>query len=129
MLENALRPLLSTLVLRSPAGRPYDATNTIWYTNFPEELQHCPDGWIARTPLESNARMEPEMNMETQIGEMARRIRTALGSRGEMTPADLEMTVDTSPQLLDFALGWLAREDKVEILSEDTGTKVRLKFN
>jgi hypothetical protein len=84
---------------------------------------------MARTPLESDAGAEPGMNMETQIGEMARRIRTALGSRGEMTPADLEMTVDASPQLLDFALGWLAREDQVEILSEDTGTKIRLKFN
>ena len=69
------------------------------------------------------------MNVQTQIGEMARRIRAALGSRGEMTPAELEMTVDTSPQLLDFALGWLAREDRVEILNEDTGTKVRLKFD
>jgi hypothetical protein len=60
---------------------------------------------------------------------MARRIRFALGSRGEMTPRELEMTVDASPQLLDFALGWLAHEDGVEIVSEDAGTRVRLKLN
>ena len=69
------------------------------------------------------------MSAETQINEMARRIRNVLGSRGEMTLADLEMTVDASPQLLDFGLGWLVRENKVEILSETAGTKVRLKFN
>jgi len=69
------------------------------------------------------------MSAETQIGEMARGIRNVLGSRGEMTLADLEMTVDASPQLLDFGLGWLVRENKVEILSETAGTKVRLKFN
>jgi hypothetical protein len=74
-------------------------------------------------------RVDGTKNVESQIAEMARRVWIALGSRGEMTPAELEMTVDASPQLLDFALGWLAREDKVEILSEDTGTKLRLKFN
>ena len=69
------------------------------------------------------------MSAETQINEMARRIRNVLGSRGEMTLADLEMTVDASPQLLDFGLGGLVRENKVEILSETAETKVRLKFN
>ena len=69
------------------------------------------------------------MSAETQIGKMARGIRNVLGSRGETTLADLEMTADASPQLLDFGLGWLVRENKVEILSETAGTKVRLKFN
>ena len=69
------------------------------------------------------------MNVETQIGEMARRTLIALGSRGEMAPLELEMTIDASPQLLDFALGWLVRNDKVEILTEDLGARVRLKFD
>jgi len=69
------------------------------------------------------------MNGETRIGEMARRTLIALGSRGEMAPVDLQMMVDASPQLLDFTLCRLIREDKVEILSEDTGTRIRLKLN
>ena len=69
------------------------------------------------------------MNEETRIGKMARRIWFALANRGEMTPGELEMTVDTSPQILDLALGWLAREGRVEILAENAGTKGRLQLN
>jgi hypothetical protein len=66
---------------------------------------------------------------QSEVSETARRIQCALGSHGEMSTHELEMTVDTSPQLLRFALGWLACEDKVEIVSADAETKVRLKFN
>ncbi|HEY2646137.1 MAG TPA: hypothetical protein VGI34_04165 [Candidatus Acidoferrales bacterium] len=68
------------------------------------------------------------MNLQTQVAETARRIRIALGRRGIMTPEELELTVDASPQILDSALGWLACEGLVELLSEDNRTKVRLKF-
>ena len=66
---------------------------------------------------------------KVQVGEMARRIRNALGSHGEMSAIDLEMMVGASSQLLDFALGSLAREDQVEIVSETDGTTIRLKFD
>jgi hypothetical protein len=62
--------------------------------------------------------MRPKMNAESQTGEMARKIWNALGSRGETTPTDPEMTVDASPPLLDFTHGWRVRENKVEILSD-----------
>jgi len=69
------------------------------------------------------------MIAQTQVDETARRIRIALGRRGEMTPEELEMTVDATPQLLDSALGWLACEGRVELLSGENCMKVRLKFN
>jgi winged helix-turn-helix protein DUF2582 len=73
--------------------------------------------------------MEPDMSMDAEIGEIARRVQTTLGCRGEMTPSDIQITVDVPPRLLGFALGWLACEDKVEIVDGEDGTKVRLKVN
>jgi len=64
------------------------------YIAFQLELQRRPDGLMHVRHLES---AELKMNVEAQTGEMARRVRTALGNRGEMTPADLEVTVDASP--------------------------------
>ncbi len=69
------------------------------------------------------------MDAQSQIGEMTRRIRIALGSHGEMSLADLEMTVDAPPQLLDSALGLLSCEGMVELHNEKDRTNVRLKFN
>lgn len=66
---------------------------------------------------------------DSEIGEIAKRVQTTLGCRGEMTPLDIEITVDVSTQLLDCALGWLACEDKVEFLNGDAETRVRLKLN
>jgi hypothetical protein len=68
------------------------------------------------------------MNLQTQITDTARRIRIALGARGEMTPEELELTVNASRRMLDSALGWLACEGTVELFREDNFTKVRLKF-
>ena len=41
-----------------------------------------------------------------------------LEAGGEMSSDELEIMVDVSPQMLERALGWLARDDQVEILSE-----------
>jgi hypothetical protein len=68
------------------------------------------------------------MNLQTQLAETARRIRIALGARGEMTPEELELTVNASRQILDSALGWLACEGIVEMHREDNFTRVRWKF-
>ena len=73
--------------------------------------------------------MRTNASMDVEIGEIARRVRTTLGCRGEMTPSDIEITVDAPPRSVDFALGWLACEDKVEILDGEGGIKVRLKIN
>jgi hypothetical protein len=46
-----------------------------------------------------------------------------------MTTAELEGMGDASPQLLDLALGRLARKDEVDILSAIHGTSIQLKVN
>jgi hypothetical protein len=51
----------------------------------------------------------------------------ALSSAGPLTLAQLKKKVDGSGELLSFGLGWLVREDKVEIIPERKSFRLRLK--
>jgi hypothetical protein len=50
-----------------------------------------------------------------------------LNDFGPQTLAQLKKRVNGSSELLGFALGWLAREDKIEISEEKKNFKVALK--
>ena len=66
------------------------------------------------------------MDINSQVGETAGKLWHALSS-GPLTLAQLKKKVNGSGELVSFGLGWLAREDKVEIVSEKKSFRVRLK--
>jgi hypothetical protein len=70
--------------------------------------------------------VEMEM-MREQVGEAAGKIWHALNDFGPQTTAQLKKKLNGSSELVDFALGWLAREDKVDISREKKTIKVALK--
>ena len=67
------------------------------------------------------------MEMKDQVGETAGKIWHMLSDLGPQTLAQLKKKVNGSGELVDFALGWLAREDKVDITLEKKSFKVTLK--
>jgi hypothetical protein len=68
-----------------------------------------------------------EMEINAQVGETAGRIWRLLDAEGPQTFPQLRKKLDGSGELLSFALGWLAREDKVGITQEKKTVKVALK--
>jgi hypothetical protein len=62
-----------------------------------------------------------------QVGVTAGKVWHALNDFGPLTVAQLKKKLNGSGDLVPFALGWLAREDKVDILQEKKSIKVVLK--
>ena len=67
------------------------------------------------------------MEINAQVGETAGKVWHLLNDEGPHTFAQLKKKLDGSGELLSFALGWLAREDKVDITQEKKVVKVALK--
>ena len=67
------------------------------------------------------------MDVNSQVGETAGKVWHALSSVGPQTLAQLKKRVDGSGELLSFGLGWLAREDKIEMVPEKKSFRIRLK--
>jgi hypothetical protein len=67
------------------------------------------------------------MEINAQVGEIAGRIWHLLSDEGPQTFPQLKKKLGGSTELLSFALGWLAREDKVDIREEKKTLKVVLK--
>jgi len=65
--------------------------------------------------------------MNEDIGAAAGRIWEALNSKGELTPAQLQKAAEVEEPLLSWAIGWLAREDKLDFVRDKRGLRVRLK--
>ncbi|OFV80701.1 MAG: hypothetical protein A3B65_01480 [Acidobacteria bacterium RIFCSPHIGHO2_02_FULL_67_57] len=65
--------------------------------------------------------------MDEDIGAAAGRIWEALNSKGELTPAQLQKAAEVEEPLLSWAVGWLAREDKLVITRDKRGLRVSLK--
>ena len=67
--------------------------------------------------------------METteQVGATAGMVWHILKDSGPLTVTQLKKKMNGSSELVNFALGWLAREDKVDILLEKKNFKVSLK--
>jgi len=68
-----------------------------------------------------------EMEINGQVGETAGKIWNLLNEEGPHTFVQLKKKLNGSGELLSFALGWLAREDKVDITQEKKVVKVALK--
>ncbi len=67
------------------------------------------------------------MELNGQVGETAGKIWHLLNNGGPQTVARLKRKLDGSGELLNFALGWLAREDKVSITQHKRTFRVELK--
>jgi hypothetical protein len=67
------------------------------------------------------------MDLNGQIGETAGEVWRALHKGGPQTLAQLKKELNGTSQLLNFAVGWLAREDKIEILMEKKSFRLQLK--
>jgi len=84
-------------------------------------------------PLPSSV-MAPSIDREApphlaseDIGQMAGAIWHALDTRGERSLAQLKKEVSGKRPLFDWAIGWLAREDKIVITPKGRSFTVRLK--
>ena len=67
------------------------------------------------------------MEIKEQMGVTAGKIWQTLSDEGPQTMAQLKKRVNGSGELVGFALGWLAREDKIDISQEKKSFKVALK--
>ena len=67
------------------------------------------------------------MEMNEQVGVTAGKVWHMLNDSGPQTLAQLKKRLNGSGELVGFALGWLAREDKVEISPDKKSFKVALK--
>jgi hypothetical protein len=65
--------------------------------------------------------------MQREIGTTAGRIWNALNSKGELSLAQLKKAAGCKTPVFDWALGWLAREDKIVITREGRTFRVDLK--
>lgn len=67
------------------------------------------------------------METKEQVGVTAGKVWHMLNDLGPQTLAQLKKRLNGSGELVGFALGWLAREDKVEISLDKKSFKVALK--
>ncbi len=65
--------------------------------------------------------------MMEEIGTMAGAIWQVLEAKGEITLSKLKQELSAKSPLFDWAVGWLAREDKIVIALEKRTLRVRLK--
>ena len=68
-----------------------------------------------------------KVEIREQMGVTAGKIWHTLNDDGPQTLAQLKKKVNGSGELVGFALGWLAREDKIDISQEKKSFKVALK--
>ena len=66
-------------------------------------------------------------DIKGQVGETAGRIWQALSSEGPQTLAQLRKGLNGTCELVPLAVGWLAREDKIELAHEKKGLRIHLK--
>jgi hypothetical protein len=68
-----------------------------------------------------------EASAQVQVGGAAGEVWRLLHHGGPQTLAQLKKKLDGNSELLGFAVGWLAREDKLEILQEKRSIVLKLK--
>ncbi|MGD9898192.1 MAG: winged helix-turn-helix domain-containing protein [Calditrichaceae bacterium] len=66
--------------------------------------------------------------MKYKIGEMSGKVWQALRRDGEMTLSQLKKALSADSFLLNAAIGWLAREDKIEVVKYRNTVKIYLKI-
>jgi hypothetical protein len=67
------------------------------------------------------------MEVKEQVGVTAGDVWRQLSQSGPQTLTQLKKKLNGNSDLLNFAVGWLAREDKVSIVAEKRNFLVQLK--
>ncbi len=67
------------------------------------------------------------MDINSEVGETAGKVWHLLNDQGPLTLPQIRKKLNGSADLLNLAIGWLAREDKVEIQSEKKSLRIQLK--
>ena len=65
--------------------------------------------------------------MHEDIGQMAGAVWHSLKTRGELSLAQLKKEANAKSPMFDWAIGWLAREDKIVITPKGRSFTIRLK--
>ena len=65
--------------------------------------------------------------IKSEVGETAGRVWQALTTDGPMTLTQLKKKLSGNGDMLGYALGWLAREDKIDMVAEKKTLHLRLK--
>ena len=65
--------------------------------------------------------------MEKTIGSVAGKVWDHLQTEGEVSVSAVARAVDEPQTKVNMAIGWLAREDKLEFDNEGRGSDIRLK--
>ena len=68
-----------------------------------------------------------QIELKHEVGATAGKVWHVLSSEGPLTMAELKKKVDGQGDLVSLAIGWLAREDKIEIRPEKRTLRVQLK--
>lgn len=66
-------------------------------------------------------------DIKGQVGEAAGQVWHVLFDGGPHTLALLRKKLKGSAEILDFAIGWLAREDKIDIIPEKKSYRIQLR--
>ncbi len=67
------------------------------------------------------------MEIKGQVGETAGKVWHVLNDHGPQTLAQLKKKLNGETDLVNLAIGWLAREDRVEITQDKKSLRVQLK--
>ena len=70
---------------------------------------------------------EATINLKESVGHTAGKVWSQLSEAGPQTIAQLKKKLNGEGDLVNLAVGWLAREDKVDIVSEKKSFRVKLK--
>ena len=73
------------------------------------------------------ATKQQDVQLQEMIGTSAGEIYNYLNVNGESSFSKMKKELDLKGNFADLGLGWLAREDKVEISKKGTSVNVRLK--
>ena len=65
--------------------------------------------------------------MKDRVGELAGYVWRFLEDEGETSVSGVSKNIDAPKSKVDMALGWLARENKIEFVEKSRGRAVRLK--
>lgn len=81
-----------------------------------------------KTAIESSTALAPApVELKGEVGSTAGKVWHTLSSEGPLTLAQLRKKVDAGGEVVSLAIGWLAREDKVDILPEKRTLRIALR--
>ena len=67
------------------------------------------------------------MAIKDEMGVMAGQVWRLLSTDGPQSTVQIRKKLKAKPTLVDYALGWLAREDKIDLIEEKKTLRVSLK--